>query len=43
MIQFLIVVQFDISKEEERYTIDQIKKYLDSDYLDEARDVLVEG
>lgn len=34
---------FDISKEEERYTIDQIKKYLDSDYLDDARGVLVEG
>ncbi|MEO8953170.1 MAG: AAA family ATPase [Ktedonobacteraceae bacterium] len=32
-----------ISKEEETYTIEQIKKYLTSDYLDEARDVLVEG
>lgn len=32
-----------ISKEEESYTLNQIKKYLDSDYLDEARDVLVEG
>ncbi len=34
---------FVISKEEETYTIEQIKKYLNSDYLNEARDVLVEG
>lgn len=33
----------DLSKQEETYTIDQIKKYLNSEYLDEARHALVEG
>ena len=39
----LTLLMAEISKEEESYTIDQIKKYLDSDYLDEARKDIVEG
>ena len=32
-----------ISKEEENYTLDQIKNYLDSDTLDQARSDLIVG
>jgi predicted ATPase len=33
----------EVSKEEETYTIEQIKKYLNSEHLDEARNIFVEG
>ncbi len=33
--------EFVVSKEEETYTIEQIKRYLDSDQLDEARSTLI--